>query len=115
MSVLAELFCFNTPKNLFLNKNLQTYLAPHFAVMIKELYEFHGMTAEKIAFVLPVSGASTVSEWARGGIPNYDNGNSMIELWMSLTNKELCEIPRLDRHFINNNWRNGNGIETEIS
>ena len=88
MSVLAELFCFNTPKNLFLNKNLQTYLAPHFAVMIKELYEFHGMTAEKIAFVLPASGASTVSEWARGGIPNFENGEALIELWKNETGVE---------------------------
>lgn len=32
-----------------------------------------GWTHEKIADVLRVSGASTVSEGARGGIPNYDN------------------------------------------
>ena len=45
-------------------------------------------THEKIADVLPVSGASTVSEWARGGIPNYDNGDALIELWRSETGIE---------------------------
>jgi len=51
--------------------------------------------------VLPVSGASSVTEWARGGIPNYDNGEALIVLWMTLTNKTENEIPRLDRHLTN--------------
>jgi len=33
---------------------------------------------------LPVSGASTVSEWARG-VPNYDNGHAFILLWQTET------------------------------
>jgi len=39
-----------------------------------------GLAHEKIADVLPVSGVSTVSEWARGGIPNYENGDAFILL-----------------------------------
>lgn len=101
MNLLAELSCFDTSKNLFLNKNLRTYLAPNYTVMFKELFELYDMTHEKIAFVLPVAGASTVTDWAKGGIPNYDNGNALIELWMTLTNKTENEIPRLDRHLTN--------------
>ena len=47
-----------------------------------------GWSHEKIAFVLPISGASTVSEWARGGVPNYENGEAFIELWKSETRIE---------------------------
>jgi hypothetical protein len=47
-----------------------------------------GWTHEKIAHVLPVSGASTVSEWARGGVPNYDNGHAFIMLWQTETGIE---------------------------
>ena len=101
MNLLAELSCFDTSKNLFLNKNLRTYLAPNYTAMFKELYELCDMTHEKIADVLPVSGASSVTEWARGGIPNYDNGEALIVLWMTLTNKTENEIPRLDRHLTN--------------
>ena len=72
MNLPAELSCFDISKNLFLNKNLRAYLAPNYSVMFKELYELCDMTHEKIADVLPVSGASSVTEWARGGIPNYD-------------------------------------------
>jgi len=56
------------------------YKRPDFNRMILDLCKL-GWTHEKIAFVLPVSGASTVSEWARGGIPNYENGEAFIELW----------------------------------
>ncbi|MBU0384588.1 hypothetical protein KN515_23745, partial [Acinetobacter baumannii] len=45
------------------------YKRPDFNRMILDLGRL-GWTHEKIAFLLPVSGASTVSEWARGGIPN---------------------------------------------
>ena len=101
MNLPAELICFDISKNLFLNKNLRAYLAPNYSVMFKELYELCDMTHEKIADVLPVSGASSVTEWARGGIPNYDNGEALIVLWMTLTNKTENEIPRLDRHLTN--------------
>lgn len=59
---------------------LRNYKRPDFNRMILDLSRL-GWTHEKIAFLLPVSGASTVSEWARGGIPNYDNGAAFIELW----------------------------------
>ena len=56
------------------------YKRPDFNRMILDLLKL-GWTHEKIADVLPVSGASTVSEWARGGIPNYENGDAFIQLW----------------------------------
>ena len=61
------------------------YKRPDFNRMILDLCNHLGWTHEKIAFVLPVSGASTVSEWARGGVPNYENGEALIELWRSET------------------------------
>ena len=60
------------------------YKRPDFNRMILDLGRMK-WTHEKIADVLPVSSASTVSEWARGGIPNYDNGDALIELWRSET------------------------------
>ena len=60
------------------------YKRPDFNRMILDLVRL-GWTHEKIAFVLPVSGASTVSEWARGSIPNYENGEALIELWRAET------------------------------
>ncbi|MBK4747321.1 hypothetical protein [Acinetobacter baumannii] len=99
MNIFAELCCFSTPKNLFFNKRLLNYLAPDLNRMIVDLKNL-GWTLEKIAFVLPISGASTVSEWARGGVPNYENGEAFIELWMHLTNKTEKEIPRINRYLI---------------
>lgn len=63
---------------------LRGYKRPDFNRMILDLSRL-GWTHEKIAFVLPVSGASTVSEWARGGVPNYENGEALIELWRAET------------------------------
>lgn len=63
------------------------YKRPDFNRMILDLGRL-GWTHEKIAFVLPVSGASTVSEWARGGVPNYENGEAFIELWRAETSLE---------------------------
>lgn len=62
---------------------LRGYKRPDFNRMILDLGRL-GWTHEKIAFVLPVSGASTVSEWARG-VPNYDNGHAFILLWQTET------------------------------
>ncbi len=70
---------------------LRGYKRPDFNRMILDLGRL-GWTHEKIAFVLPVSGASTVSEWARGGIPNYENGEALIQLWQSETGVE--RVPR---------------------
>lgn len=60
------------------------YKRPDFNRMILDLSRL-GWTHEKIAFVLPVAGASTVSEWARGGTPNYEHGEAFIELWRTET------------------------------
>ncbi|WP_343681988.1 hypothetical protein [Acinetobacter baylyi] len=67
------------------------YKRPDFNRMILDLCRL-GWTHEKIAFVLPIAGASTVSEWARGGTPNYEHGEAFIELWKSETGVE--RIPR---------------------
>ena len=63
------------------------YKRPDFNRMILDLSRL-GWTHEKIADVLPVSGASTVSEWSRGGIPNYDNGAAFNLLWKFETGNE---------------------------
>ncbi|MDM1325185.1 hypothetical protein [Acinetobacter pseudolwoffii] len=70
---------------------LRGYKRPDFNRIILDLGRL-GWTHEKIAFVLPVSGASTVSEWARGGVPNYENGEALIQLWQSETGVE--RVPR---------------------
>lgn len=68
------------------------YKRPDFNRMILDLCTRCGWTHEKIAFVLPVANASTVSEWARGGVPNYDNGDAFIELWKIETGIDI--VPR---------------------
>ena len=67
------------------------YKRPDFNRMILDLSRLK-WTHEKIAFVLPVAGASTVSEWARGGIPNFEHGEAFIELWKAETGLE--RVPR---------------------
>lgn len=99
MNIFAELCCFNTPNNLFLNKKISKYLAPNFSVMLAELYQL-GWTQEKISYLVSVSGASTIGEWANGGIPNFDNGETFIELWKHLTDKTEKEIPRINRYLL---------------
>ncbi len=69
----------------------RAYKRPDFNRMILDLSRLK-WTHEKIAFVLPVAGASTVSEWARGGIPNYEHGEAFIELWQKETG--LQRFPR---------------------
>lgn len=63
---------------------MRGYKRPDFNRMILDLNRL-GWTHEKIAFVLPVAGASTISEWARGGVPNYDNGKAFEMLWQTET------------------------------
>ncbi|MFP6842750.1 MAG: hypothetical protein VB979_11365 [Acinetobacter sp.] len=67
------------------------YKRPDFNRMILDLSRLK-WTHEKIAFVLPVAGASTVSELARGGIPNFEHGEALIELWKSET--RVDRVPR---------------------
>lgn len=69
----------------------RAYKRPDFNRMILDLSRLK-WTHEKIAFVLPVAGASTVSEWARGGIPNFEHGEAFIELWKSET--RIDRVPR---------------------
>ena len=66
---------------------MRNYKRPDFNRMILDLSRL-GWTHEKIAFLLPVSGASTVSEWARGGKPNYENGEAFVMLWKTETGIE---------------------------
>lgn len=66
---------------------MRGYKRPDFNRMILDLRAL-GWTHEKIAFVLPVSGASTVSEWAREGVPNFENGDAFILLWQTETGLE---------------------------
>ena len=70
----------------------RNYKRPDFNRMILDLCTHLGWTHEKIADVLPVANASTVSEWSRGGKPNYENGEAFIELWKMETGIE--KIPR---------------------
>lgn len=67
------------------------YKRPDFNRIILDLSRLE-WTHEKIAFVLPVAGASTVSEWARGGTPNFEHGEALIELWKAETGVE--RVPR---------------------
>lgn len=70
---------------------LRGYKRPDFNRMILDLIKL-GWTHEKIAFVLPVQSASTVSEWARGGKPNFENGEAFVMLWQSETGRQ--RVPR---------------------
>lgn len=78
-------------KNLRTQKKVKEFLVkqrgykrPDFNRIILNLSSL-GWTHEKIAFVLPVAGASTVSEWACGGTPNFEHGEALIELWRAET------------------------------
>lgn len=96
MGIFVELNNFDISERLIFIKRAISYGAPNYKEIIGELKNHHEMTAEKIAFVLPISGASTVNEWTRHGIPNYDNGAALIEIWKILTDKEDKDIPRIN-------------------
>ena len=100
--MFVELIFFNIPTNLFMNKNTCNYLAPNFMEMINELKGSHGMTHEKIAYLLRISNASTVHGWERGTKPFYEHGEALIELWKNLMDKSDYEIPRINRNLISN-------------
>lgn len=95
MGILVELNNFDISERLIFVKNTIHYGAPNYKEMIEELKKHHEMTGEKIAHLLPVARASSVYEWARGGIPNYAVGEAFIELWKVLTDKEDQDIPRI--------------------
>lgn len=70
----------------------RSYKRPDFNRMILDLCSHLGWTHEKIADVLPVANASTVSEWARGSKPNFENGEAFIDLWKCETG--IDKVPR---------------------
>lgn len=98
MGIYVELNNFEVPKRLIYLKAPIYYQAPDYAAMVRELCEHHDLTHERIAYLLPISGASTVSEWTKGGHPNLEAGAAFIELWKMLTDKDDKDIPR------NNHW-----------
>lgn len=94
MGICVELNNFDISERLILVKNPIHYGAPNYKEMITELKKHYEMTVEKIAYLLPISGPSTIEEWSRGGTPNYEAGESFIDLWKVLTGKEDQDIPR---------------------
>lgn len=95
MGIYIELNNFEVPKNLLFLKAEVKYGAPNYAEMIDELKKHYEMTHEKIAYLLPMAGASGVADWARGVTPNYEVGEAFIELWKALTDKTNQDIPRV--------------------
>ena len=100
MSEYAELNCLNIGSNILLSKNLVEYNSPDYGEILRTLGAEFGLTHEKVAYVLPVAGASTISEWSRGGMPNYKNGLFLVELWKLLTDKTEADLPRKNRYLI---------------
>ncbi|WP_326519023.1 hypothetical protein [Acinetobacter sp. CAAS 2-6] len=97
MTSCVALDCFDTWQSLVFAKRPAPYASPDFKKMIDELIEGHALTHEKIAFVLPVANASTVSDWTRGGKPNYESGETFVMFWKYMTGKTDAEIPRINR------------------
>lgn len=96
MGILVELNNFDISERLIFVKNTIRYGAPNYKEMIADLKNNHEMTGEKIAYLLPIAGVSSVSEWARGSSkPNYAVGEAFIDLWKVLTGKEDQDIPRI--------------------
>ena len=95
MGILVELNNFDISDRLIFVKNTIHYGAPNYKEMIDELKRYPEMTKEKIAYLLPISGPSTIEEWAHGTKPNYEAGEAFIELWKVLTSKEDQDIPRI--------------------
>ncbi|ALH95668.1 hypothetical protein [Acinetobacter equi] len=98
MSEYAELNCLSISSNILLSKNLIEYNSPDYGEILLILRAEFGLTHEQIAFLLPVSGSSTISEWTRGSAPNFENGFHLIELWKLLTDKTEAEVPRKNRY-----------------
>ena len=100
MGIFVELNNFGASKRLIFLKAAIHYGAPNYMEMIRELKEHHEMTCEKIAFMLPVTSASTINEWAKGGRPNYEAGEAFVELWKTFTEKTDQDIPRINHRRI---------------
>ncbi|AWL30518.1 hypothetical protein DJ533_12065 [Acinetobacter defluvii] len=65
----------------------RAYRCPDFNRIILDLRNL-GWSHEKIAHVLDVSSASTVSAWSTGTKPFYENGEQLIMLWQEQTGIE---------------------------
>lgn len=96
MGIYIELNNFEVSKRLIFLKAEVKYRTPNYSKMVQELKDNYDMTYEKIAHILPISGASTVIEWTKGGVPNFEHGEAFIELWKTLTNKTDQNIPRVN-------------------
>ena len=97
MGMCLELNNFEVSKRLIFLKAEVKYGAPNYSELIQELKDKHDMTLEKISYLLPISGPSTVLEWVSGSTPNYESGEALIELWKNFTGKADCNIPRVKK------------------
>lgn len=68
------------------------YKCPDFNRIILDLRNL-GWSHEKIAYVLDISCASTVSAWSTGSKPFYENGEQLIMLWQEQTG--IQRFPRM--------------------
>ncbi|ENX36316.1 hypothetical protein F889_00478 [Acinetobacter colistiniresistens] len=68
-------------------KARNTYKAPDFNRMLLDLRNLN-FSHEKVAMLLKVSGSTTVSAWATGTRPHYENGEQLIMLWQDQTGIE---------------------------
>lgn len=74
----------------FLSKK-RTYKRPDFNRMLLDLRKL-GWSHERIAHVLDIANASTVSAWSTGTKPFYENGDQLTMLWQDQTG--LVRFPR---------------------
>ncbi|MCH7307811.1 hypothetical protein MMO38_06610 [Acinetobacter sp. NIPH 1852] len=73
-------------------KARNNYKAPDFGRMLLDLRNLN-FSHEKIAMLLKVSGSTTVSAWATGTRPFFENGEQLIMLWQDQTGIE--RFPRV--------------------
>lgn len=95
MGICVELSNFEAPKRLVLLKARCQYQPPDYMAMVRELVEQHEFTFERIAYLLPISGPTSVSEWTKGGRPNFEAGEAFMDLWKTVTEKNNYDIPRV--------------------
>lgn len=56
--------------------------------------ERHGYRHQDMAAAVG-AGKSTVVGWKNGSRPAFDEGDSLINLWCSVLNKERLDVPRV--------------------
>ncbi len=69
----------------------RAYKRPDFNRMLLDLRKL-GWSHERIAHVLDITNASTVSAWSTGTRPFYENGDQLVMLWQEQTG--LVRFPR---------------------